>query len=80
VWEVECSDDDAPTLGVSLSGKVASGKTVAIAAAIWRHGDEGPQILFCHSARLVRHFYLCIIISHGARDEPSFFCGWHISN
>ena len=53
VWEVG-SDDDAPTLGVALSGKVASGKTVAMAAAIWRHGDEGPQILFCHAARLVR--------------------------
>ena len=55
VWEVG-SDDDAPTLGVALSGKVASGKTVAMAAAIWRHGDEGPQILFCHAARLVRIF------------------------
>ena len=61
VWEVG-SDDYAPTLGVSLSGKVASGKTVAMAAAIWRHGREGPQILFCHAARLVR--LLPIVIFH----------------
>jgi len=54
VWEVGCSDDDGPTLGVALSGKIASGKTVAMAAAIWRHGDEGPQVLFCHAARLIR--------------------------
>ena len=79
VWEVECSDDDAPTLGVALSGKVASGKTVAMAAAIWRHGDEGPQILFCHSARLVRQFYLCML-SHGASRGVILFCGWHLSN
>lgn len=81
VWEVECSDDDAPTLGVALSGKVASGKTVAMAAAIWRHGDEGPQILFCHSARLVSHFYLhCIYFFSLCSRRAIFFYGWHISN
>ena len=53
VWEDGASGDEAPTSGVILSGKIASGKTMAVGAALWRQSEEGPQILFCHSTRLV---------------------------
>jgi len=49
-------------VGSILRGAVASGKTIATCALLWRNRSTGPQLLLCSSACMVRFLLSCVVI------------------